>query len=333
MIIVLKKHAPEHIVENIQNRLTSSGFIFNVIEGVKYTVIPVVGDFTMSDISRFKAIEGVDKVLNISRPYYLSSKDYKPKTVIDIDGVKIGESFSFIAGPCSVESEESLEKIALNLAAQGVKILRGGTYKMRTSPYSFQGLGENGLKILRRVADRHNMKVISEIADIRQLDQFAELTDIIQIGARNMSNFSMLKEIGRLDKPCMLKRSPSSTIDEFLLSAEHIMSEGNEKVILCERGIISFDSSSRNSVNIASIPILKDLSHLPVFLDPSHGIGVAKYIPNASVAAYILGADGIIVETHYDPSVALSDGFQSITIDSFAAIKDKISLISSVLEK
>lgn len=299
---------------------------------MKNIVLPVVGDFTTSDIGRFRSLEGVEKVLRISKPYYLVTKDYRKKSVVELgENISIGDSFSFIAGPCSVESEESLEKIASHLSALGVKILRGGTFKMRTSPYSFQGLGEDGLKILRRIGDKYGMKVVSEITDIRDISIFAEYVDMIQIGARNMSNFSMLKEIGKQKKPIMLKRSPSATIDEFLSSAEYILSEGNENVVLCERGSVSIDANTRNSINIATIPILKAATHLPVIIDPSHGVGVARFIPQVAAAAPVLGADGIMIETHFSPSDALSDGFQSLTLESFTSIYKKVTELTQFL--
>ncbi len=332
MIIVLKKESQPHL-DTIRERLIANGFKFNVLEGVKFILIPVLGDFTTSDINRFRSIPGVENVIRISSPYYLVTKEYKKKSVLDIGGVPIGDSFSFIAGPCSVENEESLTRIAEFLAKQGVKILRGGTFKMRSSPYSFQGLGLEGLVILKRVADNFGMKTVSEIPDIRQLDAFMEYVDIIQVGARNMFNFQLLKELGRVNKPLMLKRSPSAKIEDLLLSAEYILNECNEQIILCELGKVSFDDASRSSVNIAAIPILKEATHLPVFLDPSHGVGIAKYVPKVAEAAAVLGADGIMVEVHFDPSNALSDGFQSITLESFSRICQNIGRLNSCLRE
>lgn len=334
MIIVLKKNVPEEKLENIKETLIANGMSFNVLEGANYTLIPVAGDLTTSDIGRFKSMSGVHKIIRISKPYFMVSKEFREKTIIDLgDGIKVGDGFSMIAGPCSVENEESIDKIASFLSEQGVNILRGGTYKLRTSPYSFQGLGETGLKILRNVSRKYGMKCISEIVDVRNLDLFLEYTDIIQVGARNMMNFSLLKEIGRTKKPVMLKRSLSATMDDFLSSAEYLMSEGNENVILCERGIQTFDDITRSTVNIASIPILKDTTHLPVIFDPSHSIGASKYVPVTSLAAVVMGVDGLLVEVHYNPANALSDGYQTISFKSFERMNGKISKLSSFINE
>ncbi len=331
MIIVLRRGETD-VLEEVRRRLMSGGFQFSVLEGVKYTVVPVVGDLSASDINRFRSVKGVEKVLRVSSPYYLVTKEYRQKSVVDVgDGVRFGEKFLFIAGPCSVESEEALDRIAAFLASKGVRLLRGGTYKMRSSPYSFQGLGEEGLKIMQRVARRHGMRSVSEIIDLRNLDVFLEHIDVIQVGARNMYNYALLKEVGRSGKPILLKRAPSARIEDFLLAAEYLLLEGNEQVILCERGSLTFDEAVRSAVNIAAIPMLKDLSHLPVILDPSHGVGVARYIPVVSEAAVLLGTDGIMLEVHFDPSNALSDGFQSVDFSQFSNIHERIGKILSCL--
>ena len=331
MIIVLKRES-KGATEEIRHRLMAGGFQFNVLEGVKYTVVPVVGDLTSSDINRFRSVPGVEKVLRISIPYYMVTKEYRERTVVDLgDGVRIGDGFQFIAGPSSVESEESFDRIAAFLSGIGVKLIRGGTYKMRSSPYSFQGLGDEGLKIMRTVANRYGLKTVSEIVDLRSLDQFLEQVDVIQVGARNMYNFPLLREVGRSGKPVLLKRAQSARIEDFLLSAEHLMLEGNENVILCERGSLSFDEVTRSAVNIAAVPVMKDLSHLPVLLDPSHGVGVARYIPPVSEAAPLLGADGLLIEVHFDPASALNDGFQSISFDEFSRLHGRIAKTLSCL--
>lgn len=335
MIIVLRKDTPEENIEQIKEKLIANGMSFNILPGAKFTLIPVVGDLTTSDIGRFKSLPSVEKVIAVSKPYYLvSSQNKQEKTVVDLgDGVSLGNGFSMISGPCSVESEESLEKIAGFLQTQGVRMLRGGTYKLRTSPYSFQGLGEGGLKILRDVSKRHNMKCISEIVDIRTLDVFLDCVDIIQVGARNMMNFSLLKELGKSKKPIMLKRSMSAKIDDFLLSAEYLMSEGNEDIVLCERGVQTFDDITRSSVNIASIPMLKNMTHLPVFFDPSHSVGIAKYVPATSLAAVVMGVDGLMVETHFNPANALSDGYQSIDFETFQKTYRKINNLVKFMDE
>ena len=325
MIIVVKKGTNEEFLDNIRETLTANGMSFYVLQGSSYVLIPVTGDLTTSDVGRFKSLPGVERIINISKPYYMASKHYREKSVVDLgDGVSIGEDFTIMSGPCSVESADSLDKIAAFLSGLGVKILRGGTFKMRTSPYSFQGLGENGVKILNETAKRYNMKSVSEIVDVRHIDLFEQYIDIIQVGARNMMNFALLKELGKCSKPILLKRSANATIDEFLSSAEYIMAEGNENIILCERGITSFDDSTRGIVNIAAIPIIKGLTHLPVILDPSHSVGRFKYVPVVSEAAVVLGADGLIVETHYNPTNALSDGYQSLNFEHFESMYKKI---------
>jgi len=326
MIIVLKKNVNEETIESIKETLTANGMSYDILKGVKFTLIPVVGDFTTSDVDRFRALPGVQNIIKISKPYYMVTKDIKEKTVVDIgDGIKIGEGLTFISGPCSVESKDSIDKIASFISGLGVKILRGGTYKLRTSPYSFQGLGKKGLKILRETADRYGMKCISEIVDSRDLGYFEEYTDIIQVGARNMMNFALLKELSKSSKPILLKRSLSAKIDDFLSSAEYLISGGNENVILCERGVQSFDDMTRSTVNIAAIPYLKDVCHLPLIFDPSHSIGIAKYVPPVAKAAAVMGVDGLMIETHYNPANALSDGYQSLNFDSFEKIYHKVN--------
>ncbi|MBP5407439.1 3-deoxy-7-phosphoheptulonate synthase [bacterium] len=325
MIIVVKKGTNEEFLDNIKETLIANGMSFEVLHGSSYILLPVVGDLTTSDMGRFKSLKGVERIINISKPYFMVSKNYREKSVVDLgDGVKIGEDFAMISGPCSVESADSLDKIAAFLSSLGVKILRGGTFKMRTSPYSFQGLGENGVKILNETAKRYSMKSVSEIIDVRHIDLFEQYIDIIQVGARNMMNFALLKELGKCSKPILLKRSANATIDEFLSSAEYIMAEGNENIILCERGITSFDDSTRSVVNIAAIPIIKNLTHLPVILDPSHSVGNYKYVTSVSEAAVVLGADGLIIETHFNPTNALSDGYQSLNFSKFGSMYRKV---------
>ena len=307
---------------------------YDILKGVKYTLIPVVGDLTTSDVDRFKALPGVDKIIKISKPYYQVLKDFKEKTVVDMgDEVKIGEKFTFISGPCSVESAESIDKIASFISGLGVKILRGGTYKLRTSPYSFQGLGKKGLKLLRETADRYKMKCISEIVDSRDLHFFEEYVDIIQVGARNMMNFTLLKELSKSKKPILLKRSLSARIDDFLSSAEYLLSGGNENIILCERGVQSFDDITRSTVNIASIPFIKDICHLPLIFDPSHSIGIAKFVPSAAFAATVMGVDGLMIETHFNPANALSDGYQTLDFDSFEKTYTKVNKLVSFVNE
>lgn len=334
MIIVLQKDADELMIRVITDLLVSNGFTHTVLSGAKYTLIPVVGDFTTEDIGRFRALKGVKKILRISAPYYLVTKEYREKTVVDLgDGVKIGEGFCVIAGPCSIESEESIMEIASFLSTKGVRMLRGGTFKLRSSPYSFQGMGIEGLQLLHKASQKYGMKSVSEISDVRNLDSFMEFVDVVQVGARNMQNYALLKELSRTKKPVLLKRSPSSTAEEFLLSAEYLLNGGNENVILCERGVKSFDPTFRNDINIASVPHYKHVSHLPVIVDPSHGIGIPAYIPSVAEASVVLGADGVMVEVHTNPAEALSDGFQALVPDAFAIMYDRIKQLVAFVDR
>ncbi len=326
MIIVLNKGIEQKLLRNVTKVLRTNGFSYSILKGAKYVLIPVIGDFTTEDVGRFRALPGVKKVLRISDPYYFVTKEYREHTVVDIgDGVRFGEGFTVIAGPCSVESEESIMTIASFLSEQGVRVLRGGTFKLRSSPYSFQGMGIEGLRLLRAVAQKFGMKTVSEISDIRTLDRFLEYVDIVQIGARNMQNYALLKELSKTNKPVMIKRSPAATIEEFLLSAEYLLNGGNEQIILCERGVRSFDSVFRNDINMAAIPHYKHLSHLPVIVDPSHGVGVSRYIPAVAESAVTLGADGVMIEIHNDPPAALSDGFQALVPEEFSRMYRRIN--------
>jgi 3-deoxy-7-phosphoheptulonate synthase len=334
MVIVMSEHATEDQIEKVIAALTQKGYDAHRSTGATRTVIGVVGlSETPLDPREFQILPGVHEVVKITEPYKLAGRTFKPEdTVIRIGDVSIGgRDIVMMAGPCAVENEKQLDIIAASVSRYGAKILRGGAYKPRTSPYTFQGLGEDGLRFLRRVADRHGLLVVTEVMDSSQVDLVAEHADILQVGARNMQNFNLLKELGRRRKAVMLKRGLSATIQEWLLSAEYIMAGGNHNVIFCERGIRTFENYTRNTMDISAIPIIKKLSHLPIVADPSHGTGLRdKVIPMAR-AAVAAGADGIMVEVHHEPEKALSDGPQSIYPEQFAELMAQLRIIAPAL--
>jgi len=334
MVIVMNEHATEDQIEKVIAALTMKGFDAHRSTGATRTVIGVVGSGKEPiDPREFEIQPGVHEVIKISEPYKLAGRVFKPEdTVITLGEVRIGgREVVLMAGPCAVESEKQLDIIASSVARFGARILRGGAFKPRTSPYAFQGLGEEGLTYLRRSADRHGLKVITEVMDTTQVDLVARYADILQVGARNMQNFHMLKELGRIRKPVMLKRGLASTIQEWLLSAEYIMAGGNHQVMLCERGIRTFENYTRNTMDISAIPIIKKLSHLPIVADPSHGTGLRdKVIPMAR-AALAAGADGVMVEVHHEPERALSDGPQSIYPEQFAELVAQLRIIAPAI--
>jgi len=334
MVIVMNEHATEDQIEKVIAALTMKGFDAHRSTGATRTVIGVVGSGKEPiDPREFEIQPGVHEVIKISEPYKLAGRVFKPEdTVITLGEVRVGgREVVLMAGPCAVESEKQLDIIASSVARFGARILRGGAFKPRTSPYAFQGLGEEGLTYLRRSADRHGLKVITEVMDTTQVDLVARYADILQVGARNMQNFHMLKELGRIRKPVMLKRGLASTIQEWLLSAEYIMAGGNHQVMLCERGIRTFENYTRNTMDISAIPIIKKLSHLPIVADPSHGTGLRdKVIPMAR-AALAAGADGVMVEVHHEPERALSDGPQSIYPEQFAELVAQLRIIAPAI--
>jgi 3-deoxy-7-phosphoheptulonate synthase len=334
MLIVMRGNATQEQINKIQGFIESKGFVAHISKGEINTVIGAVGGKTI-DSRNIELMEGVQEVIKITSSYKLASRTFKnTDTVIDIKGVKIGgEKLAVIAGPCTVESLEQMEKTAEKLKPLGVKLLRGGAYKPRTSPYSFQGLGEEGLKILRQVADNNGMLTVSEIMEISQLPFFLKYVDIFQIGARNMQNFNLLKELGYTNKPILLKRGLSATIEELLMSAEYIMSGGNKDVILCERGIRTFENSTRNTLDISAIPVIKKISHLPIIVDPSHGTGLRDKVAPMSRAAIAAGADGVMIEVHHQPEKALCDGAQSLYPEQFAELMEDLKVIAPVVKK
>ena len=335
MIVVLETGTAEKQIEEIIRVLHDHGFDVHRSTGVQHTVLGAIGVHPEFDHRQIELLDGVAEVVRVTDPFKLASRAFKREgSVFDIGGVKIGgPEVIVMAGPCSVESEEQVFKIAKYVKDSGAKILRGGAFKPRTSPYSFQGLGEEGLKLLRSAADEYKLKVITEVMDKSQIDLVEKYTDILQIGARNMQNYMFLKDLGKASKPIMLKRGIAATIEEWLMSAEYILAGGNEKVILCERGIRTFETATRNTMDISAIPVIKKKSHLPIFADPSHGVGIRdKVIPmaRASVAA---GADGIMVEVHHDPDHALSDGAQSLYPNQFEQLMKEVRMIAQAINR
>jgi len=330
MVVVMEPGANENQIDNVIKHLKGLGFEIHRSDGVKHTILGAIGDKTGIDTRQLEVLEGVHEVIRISEPYKLASRSFRREnTVINIGGVSIGgDEVVVAAGPCAVESSEQIIIIAEKVKKAGAKILRGGAFKPRTSPYSFQGLGEEGLRYLRKAADMFGMIITTEIIDLSQIELVVKYSDILQVGARNMQNFMLLKELGRIRKPVLLKRGMAATIEEWLMAAEYILTGGNEEVILCERGIRTFENYTRNTLDISAVPIVKKHSHLPVFTDPSHGTGIRdKVIPmaRASVAA---GADGIIVEVHHDPEHAKSDGAQSLFPDQFEKMMQELRIIA-----
>lgn len=334
MLIVMNPHVSEEKIEKVIEFIKQKGFDAHVSNGEDHTVIGAVGR-KIIDKRDIELLDGVKEVIRITSPYKLVSRVFKPDdTVIDIKGVKIGGgNIGMIAGPCSVESYEQTDATAEKLASYGVKILRGGAFKPRTSPYAFQGLGEEGLKILREVADKYNMLVTSEVMEINQIPLFLKYVDILQVGARNMQNFNLLTSLGEIRKPVLLKRGLSATIEEWLMSAEYIMAGGNREVILCERGIRTFEHITRNTLDISAIPVVQKISHLPIIVDPSHATGLRDKVAPMSKAAIAAGADGLIIEVHHNPEAALCDGAQSLYPEQFKELYTELKALAAVIKK
>ncbi|WP_334111225.1 3-deoxy-7-phosphoheptulonate synthase, partial [Thermodesulfitimonas autotrophica] len=310
------------------------GFKAHLSRGVEKTIIGVIGDERRLKEVALEVLPGVEEVIPILQPYKMASRSFRAdRTVIDLgDGIVIGgERIHVMAGPCAVESREQLLTAAEKVKAAGATILRGGAFKPRTSPYSFQGLGEEGLKILAEAREKFGLKIVTEVMDIRTLPLVAAYADIIQIGTRNMQNFDLLKEVGKVNRPVLLKRGLSATIEEWLMAAEYILANGNFNVILCERGIRSFETYTRNTLDLSAVPVVKHLSHLPVVVDPSHGLGRWKFVAPMCRAAIAAGADGLLVEVHPNPAAALCDGAQSLTPENFAAMMDDLRRIAAAL--
>ena len=331
----MKAGAPQSEAAKIITELEDKGLKPVPLYGVERTVIAVIGDERALNIGHLESQSGVDHVMRVLKPYKLVSRDTKPEpTVIEVNGVKIGsDQIAMMAGPCSVESPEQMNAAASELADMGIKILRGGAFKPRTGPYSFQGLGQEGLDILHETAKEHGMAVITEVLDIRDLDKIVPKADILQVGARNMQNFELLKELGKINKPVMLKRAMNATIEEFLLAAEYILAHGNPEVILCERGIRTFEKETRNTLALATVPLVKELSHLPIIVDPTHGTGKKSLIEPMAKAAIACGADGIMIEVHPNPEEALSDAQQQLLPSEFRAVMKNLTPIAEAVGK
>jgi 3-deoxy-7-phosphoheptulonate synthase len=335
MIVVLESGAAEKQIEEIIRVLHDHKFDVHRSTGVQHIVLGAIGVHPEFDHRQIELLPGVAEVLRVTEPFKLASHAFKREgSIFDIGGVKIGgPEVVVMAGPCAVESEEQIFKIAKLVKDAGAKILRGGAFKPRSSPYSFQGLGEDGLKLLRTAANEFQLKVVTEVMDKSQIDLIEKYADILQVGARNMQNYTFLKDLGKASKPVMLKRGLAATIEEWLMSAEYILSGGNQQVILCERGIRTFETATRNTMDISAIPVIKKKSHLPIVADPSHGIGIRdKVIPMAR-AAVAAGADGIIVEVHQDPDHALSDGAQSLYPNQFSQMMKEVRMIAQAIER
>jgi 3-deoxy-7-phosphoheptulonate synthase len=336
VIIVLKPDSTAEQIDHIVLTIHEMGLKTDVSRGIKRTIIGVIGEEDLLRNAPLRAIPGVEEVVPILKPYKLASREYQPEdSVIDVGrGVKVGGgSLAMIAGPCAIEGREILLEIAQHVKAAGANILRGGAYKPRTSPYSFQGLGEDGLKILRDVGDELEMPVVTEVMDPRQVALVDRYTDIFQIGARNMQNFNLLAEVGQTKRPVLLKRGMSATVVDLLMSAEYILAGGNKRVILCERGVRSFDSSTRNLLDMSIVPNAKGLSHLPLIVDPSHATGRPDLIPSMSLAAVAAGADGVHIEVHSCPEKAMSDGPQALLPRQFADLVAQMRQVAAVFHK
>jgi len=314
---------------NLVNKLNEMGHEVNIIRGEKRIVVGVIGDVENLVSVPLYAFTGVEEVIRIMKPYKLASREFKnTDTAVKVKGVTIGgKEVIVMAGPCVVENEQQIFKTARQVKALGAKVLRGGAFKPRTSPYSFQGLGEKGLKLLAEAGKENGLAIVTEVMSVNQIDLVAEYTDIFQVGARNMQNFVLLKELGKTKKPILLKRGVSAFLEELLLSAEYILSQGNSKVILCERGIRTFENYTRNTLDLSAVPALKQLSHLPVIVDPSHGTGRWKLVSPMAKAAIAAGADGLIIEVHPEPKSSLSDGVQTLKFDTFTQLVKELKPI------
>lgn len=332
MLIVLKQGTPKLVIDKIKNKMTDLGCQVHKIQGKDHQVLELVGDTSNVDPNQIQANEYVQKLIIVKHPFRLASKDFHPNdTIIDVNGVKVGGgNIIVIAGPCAVESEEQIMTIAKAVKASGANMLRGGAYKPRTSPYSFQGMKEEGLKLLKKAREATGLPIVTEVMDEINFHIVEEYADVLQIGSRNMQNFSLLKRAGNSHKPILLKRGMSATIEEFLMSAEYIMANGNHNVILCERGIRTFETYTRNTLDISAVPAIKELSHLPIIIDPSHASGKWTMIEPLSKASIACGADGLMIEVHNQPELAVSDGAQSLKPEKFEQLMRAIEKIVKI---
>jgi 3-deoxy-7-phosphoheptulonate synthase len=332
---MMKLNSPSENIKKVKDKITVSGCTPHEIPGTLKLAIGVTGPSSSLQIDDFINMDSVEDVVRVSKPYKLVSREMKSEdTIIKIGDHEIGgNNLTIIAGPCSVESRDQIFDIAGELKEMGINFLRAGAYKPRSSPYSFQGLKEKGLEYLAEVRDKLGMKIVTEVKGIQTLPMISEMTDILQIGARNMQNFSLLEEVGKVDKPIFLKRGLAATVEDLLMSAEYILSQGNYNVILCERGIRTFETHTRNTLDLNAVPVIKKLSHLPIFVDPSHGIGIWDKVKPMALAAVACGADGIMIEVHNHPEVALSDGYQSLTFKNFKSLLEKVKQLAPIMDK
>lgn len=333
MILILQSQATDGQIQHVLDRVESIGLKHHLSRGTFRTIVGIIGDESEINIEGLRAIPGVQKVVPVLPPYKLASRDAHPdSSVVDVSGVKVGGgSLAMIAGPCSVEDKDRMLRIAESVAKSGANIFRGGAYKPRTSPYAFQGMGEEGLEILKDVGERFGMPVVTEVTDPRLVDLVAQYSDLLQVGARNMQNFALLTEVGKTDRPVLLKRGMAATISDLLMCAEYILSQGNPNVILCERGIKSFDTSTRNLFDVAAVPVVQKLSHLPIIVDPSHATGKPDLIPPCALAGIAAGADGVHIEVHDCPEEAKSDGPQALLPDQYAEVFTQMQSVATAV--
>jgi 3-deoxy-7-phosphoheptulonate synthase len=333
MVVVMQERATDDQVQQVIAQLVVMGFDVHRSTGALRTVLGAVGGDRQFDTRLLEVLDGVQEVLRITEPYKLAGRTFKSEnSVVAVGDVRIGgDEVIVMAGPCSAETEEQVDATAAAVKRAGAKVLRGGAFKPRSSPYSFQGLGEEGLRMLRSAADRHNLKLVSEVMDLSQIEMIEKYADILQVGARNMQNFTLLRELGRTRTPILLKRGISATIEEWLLSAEYILAGGNMNVMLCERGIRTFESYTRNTLDVSAIPVIHKLSHLPIIADPSHGSGRRDMVASMARAAVAAGADGLIIEVHTDPDHALSDGAQSLFPNQFDRLMAELRIIAPAI--
>ena len=326
MIVVLKKGISQQQIDQISQRLENQGVTVSPVVGADLTILGLVGDTTAVDMDKISINPHVERVMRVQEPYKKANRKFHPEdSVVDVAGVKIGGgNFAVIAGPCSVESEEQIVEVARDVKRSGATLLRGGAFKPRTSPYSFQGMGTPGLDLLLEAKAKTGLPIVTEIMDPRMVELFEEKVDLVQVGARNMQNFELLKEVGKMSKPVLLKRGLANTYEEWIMSAEYIMAGGNENVILCERGVRTFESYTRNTLDLSAIPAVRKMSHLPIIVDPSHAAGMYWMVEPLALAATAIGADGLIIEVHNDPQHAKCDGQQSLTPTKFDNLMKKV---------
>ena len=332
MIIVMKTGASEQQVQDVVTRIEAAGLRAHVSVGEQTTVIGAIGDEQKLAVLPLERYEGVAKVMPVVKPYRLASREFRPEnSVVEVGTARIGDGWSLIAGPCAVESREQIMAAAESAKAAGACLLRGGAFKPRTSPYAFQGLGEEGLKLLKEASDHTGLPTVTEVRSVTQVELVARYADMFQIGARNMQNFDLLREVGRSGRPVLLKRGIAAKVNDLLMAAEYILSEGNNKVVLCERGIRTFEDQTRFTLDVSAVPVIRALSHLPIIIDPSHAAGNARYVPALARAAAAVGADGVMIEIHPDPQEALCDGNQALLPENLIGLAEEMKAIHEIV--